>query len=173
MGNPEMYRDLKPEFDAKGTAIPPFTNDPAANKLIGKDPNAFLIGLVLDQQIGTQKAFSGPLELKKRLGHLDVKRIADMPQDEFISIVAAKPAIHRFPASMGKRVHDACRVVVDDFGGNAENIWKDQPDAKSAMKRLKTVPGIGPTKQKLAMLILARYYNVELPGWEDASPIKF
>jgi len=172
MGNPEKYRELEPAFDAKGTPIPPFTNNPEANKLIGKDYNAFLIGLVLDQQIAMQKAFSGPLELKKRLGHLNVKKIAAMPQDEFITIVATKPAIHRFPASMGKRVHDACRVIVDDFGGKAENIWKNEPDAKAAMKQFNTVPGIGKTKQKLAMLLLARYYNIELPGWEEASPIK-
>ncbi|HJN94082.1 MAG TPA: HhH-GPD-type base excision DNA repair protein [Dehalococcoidia bacterium] len=171
MGDPEKYRELEPEFDAKGTPIPPFTNNPEANTLTGKDLNAFLIGLVLDQQIAMQKAFSGPLELKKRLGHLSVKKIAAMPQDEFISVVATKPAIHRFPGSMGKRVHDACQVVVDDFGGKAENIWKNEPDANATMKRFNTVPGIGKTKQKLAMLLLARYYNIELPGWEEASPI--
>jgi uncharacterized HhH-GPD family protein len=172
VGDPEKYRQLQPEFDAKGTPVPPFTSDERANKLLGRDSNAFMIGLVLDQQITMQKAFSGPAELKKRLGHLNVKRIAEMPQSDFIDIVAQKPAIHRFPSSMGKRVHDACRVLVDEYGGKASNIWKDQPDAKTVMKRLDVVPGIGKTKQKLAMLLLARYYNVELDGWEEESPIK-
>ena len=172
MGNPEKYREIEPTFDAQGIPVPPFTDNERANKLVGKDPNAFMIGLVLDQQISMEKAFHGPYELRRRLGHLNVKKIAAMPQDEFIDVVAQKPAIHRFPRSMGKRVHDACTVIVDDFDGKAENIWKDQPDAKTVMKRLDSVPGIGKTKQKLAMLLLARYYQVELDGWREASPIK-
>lgn len=171
MGNPEKYRELEPTFDSQGRPVPPFTSNDSANKLLG-EPNAFLIGLVLDQQITTEKAFSGPYELKQRLGHLDVKKIAAMPQDAFIDVMAQKPAVHRFPGSMGKRVHDACRVLVDDFGGRAETIWEGQPDAKTVMKRLGTVPGIGKTKQKLAMLLLARYYHVEPAGWEQESPIK-
>ena len=172
MGNLEVYREIEPTFDAKGVPVPPFTDNERANKLVGRDPNAFMIGLVLDQQISMTKAFQGPYELRLRLGHLNLKKIAAMPQRDFIEIVSQKPAIHRFPGSMGKRVHDACQLIVDDFGGKAENIWKDQPDAKTVMKRLDTVPGIGPTKQKLAMLLLARYYGVELDGWRDAAPIK-
>ncbi len=172
MGNPEVYREIEPTFDTKGVPVPPFTDNERANKLVGKNPNAFIIALVLDQQIPMQKAFQGPYELRRRLGHLNLKKIAAMPQQDFIEIVAQKPAIHRFPASMGKRVHDACLLIVEDFGGKAENIWKDQTDAKTVMKRLDSVPGIGPTKQKLAILLLARYFGIELDGWREAAPIK-
>ena len=95
-----------------------------------------------------------------------------MDQDAFVEIFRAKPAIHRFPASMGKRVHDACQALVADWGGDAAAIWTDAPDAKAAMKRLGGLPGIGKAKQQLAVMLLGRYYGVELEGWQAASPVK-
>lgn len=172
MGDPAKYLEIEPTFDANGVPVPPFTDDERANKLLGKDPNALLIGLVLDQQIPMKKAFAGPYELKRRLGHFNLKKIANMPEDEFVALMCQRPAIHRYCASMGKRVQQAARCVVDDFGGKADNIWKDQPDAKTVMKRLGTVPGIGKTKESLAMLILGRYFGLDLPGWREAAPIK-
>jgi len=171
VGDPNKYLDIAPTFNDDGVPVPPFTDDERANRLLGRDSNALLIGLVLDQQISMEKAFAGPYELKRRLGHLNVRKIAAMPQDDFLEVMRESPAIHRYPKNMGKRVQDACRVVVKDFGGKAENIWRDQPDAAAVMKRIGTVPGIGPTKQKLAMLILGRYYGQDIAGWRDAAPI--
>ena len=171
MGDPNKYLDIEPVFNADGVPVPPFTSDDRANRLLGRDANALLIGLVLDQQIGMEKAFAGPYELKRRLGHLNLRKIAAMPEEDFLAVMRESPAIHRYPKSMGKRVQDACRVVVADFGGKAENIWTDQPDAKAVMKRIGTVPGIGPMKQKLALLILGRYYGQPIEGWRDAAPI--
>ncbi len=171
MGDLEMYIDLAPEFTDAGKPLIKFTNDADANELLANDPNALLIAIVLDQQITTNKAFSGPRELKQRLGHLDPARIAEMDEDEFLTIFREKPAIHRFPASMGKRVQAACATVRDEFDNNAENIWNHQPDAKAIMKQLGNVPGVGPAKQKITILLLARYYGINIPGWRDAIPI--
>ena len=172
MGNPEMYVDLTPEFEPSGAPIIKFTNDDDANALLANDPNALLIAIVLDQQISTTKAFSGPRDLKTRLGHLDPAQIAAMDEDEFLTIFREKPAIHRFPASMGKRVQAACATVRDEYDNNAENIWDNQPDAKTIMKRLGGIPGVGPAKQKIAILLLARYYGMDIPGWRDVIPIQ-
>lgn len=171
MGNPEMYVDLAPEFTNSGEPVIKFTDYDDANKLLANDPNALLIAIVLDQQITTAKAFTGPRDLKQRLGHLDPARIAEMDEDEFLAIFREKPAIHRFPASMGKRVQAACATVRDEFDNNAENIWDNQPNAKTIMKRLGGVPGVGPAKQKIAILLLARYYGMDIPGWRDVIPV--
>ena len=172
MGNPEMYVDLTPEFTDAGTPVIKFTNDEDANELLANDPNALLIAIVLDQQITTNKAFCGPRDLKQRLGHLDPARIAGMDEDEFLTVFREKPAIHRFPASMGKRVQAACATVRDEYDNSADNIWDNQADAKTIMKRLGGVPGVGPAKQKIAILLLARYYGMDIPGWRDVIPVE-
>ncbi|MEE9276852.1 MAG: HhH-GPD-type base excision DNA repair protein [Dehalococcoidia bacterium] len=172
MGDPKKYLDIAPIFTAQKVPILPFTGINAANRLLGRDANALLIGLILDQQISSERAFAGPYELKRRLGHLNVRKIAAMPEEELVAVVAQKPAIHRFPASMGRRIHAACTVLLEQYDGKAENIWKEQPDAKVVMKRLSTIPGIGPAKQRLGMLILGRYYRQNIPGWREASPIE-
>lgn len=171
MGNPEHYIELAPQWKGDGSPDLRFTDDADANQLLADEPNAFLIGLVLDQQIPTGKAFAGPHVLKQRLGHFDIARIAAMDQEQFIEVFREKPAVHRYPASMGKRVHDACAALVADWGGDAAAIWTDQPDAKTVMKRLGTVPGIGKTKQSLAVMLLGRYLGVDIPGWREAAPV--
>ena len=171
MGNPEMYIDLVPEFSDSGEPVVHFTTNDDANALLASDPNALLIAIVLDQQISSNKAFAGPYDLLQRLGHLDPATIAAMDEDEFLSIFREKPAIHRFPASMGKRIQAACAAVRDDYQNSADNIWDNQPDAKTIMKRLGGIPGVGPAKQKIAILLLARYYGMEIPGWRDVIPI--
>jgi uncharacterized HhH-GPD family protein len=170
VGDPNKYLEIEPTFSADGVPVPPFTNNDRANQLVGRDSNALLIGLVLDQQISMGKAFAGPYELKQRLGHINPRKIAAIPEDDFLEVIRESPAIHRYPKSMGRRVQDACRVVVEDYRGKAENIWKDQPDARAVVKRIGTVPGIGPTK--LALLLLVRYYAKDIPGWREAAPIE-
>ena len=170
MGDPARYLDLQPVFK-DGKPVPPLTPNPDANRLLGRDPNAFLVGLILDQRIPAERAFAGPYELQQRLGHFDVKKIAAMPVEEFVAVFARKPALHRFPNAMGPRVHAACALIASEYGGKADKIWKAAPDAATAMKALGTVPGIGPAKQHLAMLLLGRYYGLDLPGWREASPV--
>lgn len=171
MGNPEHYLELAPQFDDDGAPVIQFTADDEANQLLRDDPNAFLLAVVLDQQIPAAKAFAGPAELKRRIGHLDPAKIAAIDAEDFLAKFREKPAIHRFPASMAKRVQDACATIAADYDNDASALWRDQPDAPTVMKRLGDIPGIGKTKQQLAVMLLGRYYGVQLEGWREHSPI--
>jgi uncharacterized HhH-GPD family protein len=145
------------------------TGDKAADKLLNTNANALLLGMLLDQQVPMEWAFTGPQTLKQRLGHLDPKKIAAMDVEEFVSICCEKPAIHRFPGSMGKRVHQVCTALVDDYKGNAANIWKDVDDGKELYKRLKALPGYGDEKSKIFVAILGKTQGIEPDGWRDAA----
>src|SRR3989475_12034209 len=100
-----------------------WTQDPAANELVETDPLALLIGMVLDQQVKMEKAFGGPYELKRRLGHLDVRKIASMDPENLDTVFRERPALHRFPGNMARRVQAMCAVVGKDYGGGAEAVW--------------------------------------------------
>jgi uncharacterized HhH-GPD family protein len=145
------------------------TGDKAADKLLNTDANALLIGMLLDQQVPMEWAFSGPATLKQRLGHLDPKKIAAMDVEEFVSICCEKPAIHRFPGSMGKRIHAVCEALVADYKGNAANIWKGVDDAGELYRRLRALPGYGDEKAKIFIAILGKSQGVELTGWREAA----
>jgi uncharacterized HhH-GPD family protein len=145
------------------------TGDTAADKLLNTNANALLIGMLLDQQVPMEWAFAGPSTLKQRLGHLDPKKIAAMDVEEFVAICCEKPAIHRFPGSMGKRIHEVCTALVADHKGNAANIWKDTGDAHEVYRRLRALPGYGDEKSKIFLAILAKSQGVELDGWREAA----
>ena len=145
------------------------TGDAAADKLLNTNANALLIGMLLDQQVPMEWAFAGPATLKRRLGHLDPKKIAAMDLDEFVAICCEKPAIHRFPGSMGKRIHAVCEALVTDYRGNAANIWKGVDDADDVYRRLRALPGYGEEKSKIFLAILAKTQGVEPSGWRDAA----
>lgn len=116
------------------------TGDEVADELLNTDPNALLLGMLLDQQVPMEWAFNGPSTLKTRLGHLDPTKIAAMDVDAFVSVCCEKPAIHRFPGSMGKRVHQVCTALVDDYEGDAENLWLEVDSGKEIYRRLKALP---------------------------------
>ena len=120
-----------------------FTESQAANELIARDPFALLIGFAIDQQVPVQKAFSGPLALKERVGTLDPRKLAKLDLEPAFR---EKPAIHRFPGSMAERVRDLAQVVTDDYGGDASRIWTEAEDADDLQKRLGALPGFGPMK---------------------------
>jgi uncharacterized HhH-GPD family protein len=145
------------------------TGDAAADKLLNTDANALLIGMLLDQQVPMEWAFAGPATLEHRLGHLDPKKIAAMDVDEFVSICCEKPAIHRFPGSMGKRIHAVCEALVADYEGNAANIWKGVDDAAEVYRRLRALPGYGDEKSKIFIAVLAKTQGVQLDGWRQAA----
>src|SRR5260370_10470386 len=105
-----------------------WTDDPAANQLLETDPLALLIGMVLDQQVKMEKAFGGPYELKRRLGHLDARKIASMDPEALDRGFRERPALHRFPGSMAKRVQAMCAVIVKDYGGDAGSVWREARD---------------------------------------------
>lgn len=145
------------------------TGDEAADELLNTDPNALLLGMLLDQQVPMEWAFNGPKTLKERLGHLDPTKIAAMDEEEFVSICCEKPAIHRFPGSMGKRVHQVCTALVDDYDADATNLWADADSGTAVVKRLKALPGFGDEKSKIFLALLAKTQGVELDGWREAA----
>ncbi len=145
------------------------TGDKAADRLLNTNANALLIGMLLDQQVPMEWAFAGPATLKARLGHLDPKKIAAMDVDEFVAICCEKPAIHRFPGSMGKRIHAVCEALATDYKGNAANIWKGVDDAHEVYRRLRALPGYGDEKTKIFIAILAKSQEVDLDGWREAA----
>lgn len=111
-------------------------------------------------------AFMGPNTLKTRLGHLDAETIAAMDREEFVAICRDKPAIHRFPKSMGERVHAVCQHVVEHYDGHADRIWKGARDAQVVYDRLREIPGYGEEKTKIFMAILAKRFDKKPKGWE-------
>ena len=145
------------------------TGDKAADKLLNTNANALLLGMLLDQQVPMEWAFQGPATLKARLGHLDPKKIAAMDVEEFVSICCEKPAIHRFPGSMGKRVHQVCTALVDDYKGNAANLWKGVESGAEIYKRLKALPGYGDEKSKIFVAILGKTQGIAPDGWREAA----
>ena len=143
-----------------------WTRNEAANRLLETDPLALLIGLVLDQQVPMEKAFSGPYELQQRLGGLDARGIASMDPDELDRVFRQRPALHRFPGSMARRVQAVCRVVADQYGGDAARIWKDARDGDDLAARVRKLPGFGDMKVRIMVSILAKKFGVQPPGWE-------
>ena len=120
------------------------TGNATADALLDSDLNALLIGMVLDQQVPMEKAFSGPAVIAERMGGtFDVSAIAALPEDEFVALCAAKPAIHRFPGSMGKRVHQVCRVLVEQHEGRAENVWGDAASGDEVLEAVSRCPASG------------------------------
>jgi uncharacterized HhH-GPD family protein len=147
-----------------------FTGDAEADELLARDPLALLIGLVLDQQVAVQKAFSGPLEISRRLGGLDAETIARMDPAELEETFRSRPAIHRFPGSMAERVQELCAVVADEYGGSAERIWTGAQSGKELEQRVLALPGYGPMKARTLIAILAKRFGVRPPGWEEVVP---
>src|SRR5690349_14728807 len=126
----------------------PFTGDDAADRLLVEEPLALLIGFALDQQVTVQKAFSGPAELKRRLGHLDAARIAAMDPAELDAVFRERPALHRFPAAMAGRVQALTAAIAADYGDDASRVWSEAADGRDLESRLLGLPGIGEMKAK-------------------------
>lgn len=143
-----------------------WTDLPEANELLETDPLALLIGLVLDQQVKMEKAFRGPYDLKARLGHLDARKIAAMDPDKLVKIFRERPALHRFPGSMAGRVQSLCRVIVEDYKGDAGAVWRDAKDGDELAARIKKLPGFGEMKVKILVSVLAKKFDVKPTGWE-------
>jgi uncharacterized HhH-GPD family protein len=143
-----------------------FTESDEANELIAADPMALLVGFVLDQQVTVQKAFSGPLEIRERLGSLDAATLADADLE---TVFRQRPAIHRFPGSMAKRVHELAVHVRDRYDGEAGRVWGDAADADELRASLEALPGFGEMKVKALGSVLATRFGVaaaqELVPW--------
>ena len=148
----------------------PFTGDPDADRLLAHDPLALLIGFALDQQVTVQKAFSGPADLKKRLGHLDAARIAAMDPTELDAVFRERPALHRFPGAMASKVQALAAAVAKEYGNDASRVWRDATDGKDLERRLLGLPGIGDMKAKSLIAVLGKRFGVRPPGYHDVAP---
>jgi uncharacterized HhH-GPD family protein len=143
-----------------------WTENPEANRLLETDPLALLVGLVLDQQVKMEKAFSGPYVLKQRLGGLDAREIAALDPEKLLAAFRERPALHRFPGSMARRVQALCQTVVKEYGGDAAEVWKGARDGDDLALRIKKLPGFGEMKTKILVSVLAKKFGVKPAGWE-------
>lgn len=148
----------------------PFSGHEEADRFLEADPLALLIGMVLDQQIPLEKAFHSPLVLKERLqGPMTAEAIASADTDELVAIFSTPPALHRFPASMAKRVQEVCRHLVDEYDGRAERVWETAADGQELLRRMKAMPGFGDQKAKIFVALLGKRLGVAPKGWAAAA----
>ena len=147
------------------------TGDPEADGLLNHDGTALLIGMQLDQQVPMEWAFMGPRTLRQRLGVLDPMPIAAMDEDEFVAVCCAKPAIHRFPAVMGRRIHGMCVAIADRYEGRPEQLWSDAASGADLFDRLRQLPGYGDEKAQIFVALLAKRFNVRPRGWNAAAGV--
>jgi uncharacterized HhH-GPD family protein len=136
-----------------------FTDDDAANQLLAEDPMALVIGFLLDQQVTVQKAFSGPLAIRERVGTLDAATLADTDLD---AVFREKPAIHRFPGAMAAKVQELAAIVRDEYGGDAARLWTEATDADDLRRRIGALPGFGEMKIKSLGSVLHNRFGVKV-----------
>jgi uncharacterized HhH-GPD family protein len=136
-----------------------FTEDDTANQLLADDPMALLIGFLLDQQVTVQKAFSGPLAIRERVGTLDAATLADTDLD---AVFREKPAIHRFPGAMATKVQELASIVRDEYGGDASRLWTEATDADDLRRRIGALPGFGDMKIKSLGSVLYNRFGVKV-----------
>jgi uncharacterized HhH-GPD family protein len=141
----------------------------AADRLLRRDGTALLIGMLLDQQVPMEWAFAGPHTLTQRLGHLDPRRIAATNPEKFVSLCCQKPALHRFPAAMAKRIHELCAIIADEYDNDGAKIWKGVDDARELYARLRKLPGFGDEKARIFIALLAKRFDITPVGWERVA----
>ena len=142
-----------------------------ANALLERDPLALLLGMLLDQQVPMEKAFTSPSVLAQRLGvdRLDAAQLAAMPPDELLGHFRTPPALHRYPGSMATRTQQLCQALVERWGGDAANVWTDVPDGPELVRRVGALPGFGEQKARIFVALLGKQRGVRPPGWEQAA----
>lgn len=140
-----------------------------ADRLLRRDGTALLIGMLLDQQIPMEWAFTGPHTLAERFGHLDPAKFAAMDQEQFVTRCCEKPAIHRFPASMARRIHELCGIIAEQYANKGANVWRGVDDADELYARLRKLPGFGDEKARIFIALLAKRFGIAPDGWEKAA----
>ncbi|MFF4496488.1 HhH-GPD-type base excision DNA repair protein [Streptomyces sp. NPDC001546] len=144
---------------------------PEADALLARSPLAALTGMLLDQQVPMEWAFSGPWTIAQRLGadDLDAYAIAAYDPDAFAALLSRKPAVHRYPGSMAKRIQQLCAYLVEHYEGNAEAVWADAATGAELLGRLKALPGFGEQKAQIFLALLGKRYGVRPKGWREAA----
>ncbi|HEX8026773.1 MAG TPA: HhH-GPD-type base excision DNA repair protein, partial [Candidatus Limnocylindrales bacterium] len=154
---------------ARATSLP-FTGNDDADRLLASDALALLIGFALDQQVTVQKAFSGPWDLRQRLGHLDAAKIAATDPAELDRVFRERPALHRFPGSMAGKVQALCAAIAERYDNDASRIWREAKDGRDLQKRLLDLPGIGEMKARTITAVLGKRLGVSVPGLAAVMP---
>lgn len=142
-----------------------------ADALLDRDASALLIGMLLDQQIPMESAFTGPYTIATRLGResLDPAEIALVDPEKFAALLAERPAVHRYPGSMARRVQDLCRFIVDRYEGDTAALWRDAVSGKDLLRRLRALPGFGDRKARIFLALLGKQLSVRPEGWREAA----
>jgi uncharacterized HhH-GPD family protein len=144
--------------------------DPAADALLGANPFALLVGMLLDQQVPMETAFAGPKKIADRIGDFDATEVADYDPDTFAALCSERPAIHRFPGSMAKRIQALAQIIVDRYDGDAAALWTaGDPDGPELLRRLNELPGFGEQKARIFLALLGKQYSVTPRGWRTAA----
>ncbi|MFC4145338.1 HhH-GPD-type base excision DNA repair protein [Micromonospora mangrovi] len=144
--------------------------DPAANELLARSPLALLLGMVLDQQVPMEKAFSSPYVLATRLGHEpDARELAGYDPEALVALFAGPPALHRFPKAMAARVQEVCQVLVDRYDGDPARLWSEAADGPELLRRVAELPGFGKQKAQIFVALLGKRFGVTPTGWREAA----
>ncbi|MFJ8095809.1 HhH-GPD-type base excision DNA repair protein [Streptomyces griseofuscus] len=145
--------------------------DPAADALLGRSPLAALTGMLLDQQVPMEWAFKGPRTIADRLGaqDLDAHEIAARDPEVFAALLSEKPAVHRYPGAMAKRVQQLCQYLVEHYDGDAEAVWRGVGSGAELLKRLEDLPGFGRQKAQIFLALLGKQLGVTPTGWREAA----
>ncbi|MBP7928460.1 MAG: Fe-S cluster assembly protein HesB [Acidimicrobiia bacterium] len=151
-----------------------FSNDPAANRRLAFDPMALMIGMLLDQQVAIEWAFLAPHTLANRMGlsndqPISARTLASLSEEEVVNLFVTKPALHRYPAAMARRVHKLAQVIAQDYDGEPQRIWLDAPSGKDLFKALKALPGFGDKKARIFVGIVGKRLGAGPPGWEACA----
>ncbi|MEU1123334.1 HhH-GPD-type base excision DNA repair protein [Streptomyces sp. NPDC005899] len=154
-----------------GHASVRIAQQPEADELLGRSPLAALVGMLLDQQVPMEWAFTGPFTLARRMGSddLDAQEIAAYDPDAFTELFTTKPALHRYPGSMAKRVQQLCRFLVAEYGGEASAVWEDAGTGAELLERLGALPGFGTQKAQIFLALLGKQFQVRPTGWREAA----
>ncbi|WP_431780467.1 HhH-GPD-type base excision DNA repair protein [Streptomyces chumphonensis] len=144
---------------------------PDADALLSRSPLAALVGMLLDQQVPMEWAFNGPWTIARRMGDddLDAHRIAAQDPEAFAELLAAKPAVHRYPASMAGRVQKLCQYLVEHYDGDVTALWRDADDGRELLRRLNDLPGFGKQKAQIFLALLGKQLGVTPDGWREAA----
>ena len=145
-----------------------FTGNDEADELLAREPFALLVGFALDQQVPVQTAFTGPLKIKQRLGTLDPKQIAATDPGRLDEAFREKPAVHRFPGTMAERVHELAQHIAEEYGGDAERLWRDAADGTELRRRIAALPGFGDMKIRALSAVLGKRFGI--PAAQELMP---
>ncbi len=144
---------------------------PEADELLSRSPLAAMTGMLLDQQVPMEWAFTGPYTIAQRMGEddLDARAIAARDPEEFAALLSQKPAVHRYPGSMAKRVQQLCQFLVDHYDGDASAVWRGVESGKEVLNRLNALPGYGKQKSQIFLALLGKQMGVTPAGWREAA----